>query len=69
MDSWIDLDDFVYELKVGGSLDELFFVYKPFDDLNKFKYRNLSGRNSDLLLTSKPSTREETGKRVRPDDM
>lgn len=58
MDTWIDLDDFVYELKLGGSLDELFFVYKPFDDLNKFKYRNLSARNSDLLLTSKPSTKE-----------
>ena len=68
MDSWIDLDDFVYELKVGGSLDELFFVYKPFEDLNKFKYRSLSGRNNDLLLTSRALNKEESVKRTRPED-
>lgn len=66
MDSWVDLDDFIYEIKVGGSIDELFFVYKPFDDLNKFKYRNLTGRNNDLLLTSKTSNKEEPLKRNRP---
>lgn len=55
MDTWIDLDDFIYELKVGGSLDELFFVYKPFEDLSKFKYRNITSRNSDLLIASRIS--------------
>lgn len=68
MEGWIDVDEVVYEVKVGGTIDELFFIYKPFDDLSKFKYRNLSGRSSDLVLVSKNSGKEESFKRSRPDE-
>jgi hypothetical protein len=50
MSNWIDIDDIIYEIKAGGALDEIFFIYKPFDDLNKFKYRNLNARNVELLI-------------------
>lgn len=68
MEGWIDVDEVVYEVKVGGAVDDVFFIYKPFDDLGKFKYRNLSGRSSDLVLVSKNSGKEESFKRSRPEE-
>lgn len=58
MEGWIDIDEFIYQIKIGCPLDELFLIYKPFEDLNKFKYKNLLGRTSDLMLVTKSSIKE-----------
>lgn len=51
-------------MKVGSTLDDQFYLYKPFDDINKFRYRNLTHKSFDLI--TKNHKEENSFKRNRP---
>ncbi len=36
-------------MKVGSTLDDQFYIYKPFEDLIKFRYKNLNHKNFDII--------------------
>lgn len=50
MNEWIDIDDLVYEIKVGATIEDQFYLYKPYEDLSKFRYRNLNNKNFDIIV-------------------
>lgn len=46
----------------------MFFIYKPFEDLGKFRYKNLKGKGTTEMLLLERLIKEETNKRNRPEE-